>query len=97
MAEAKSNRFNIQSIRPARISALRVAESWKLRPYRPDYGLDFALEVFEDFPPDANRFSTEPDLGEHIFIQLKSSKEPDLKAVRYPSPAQRGKGTGGLG
>lgn len=45
--------------------------SWVLREYRPDYGLDYAVEVFEDAS------SAYPQtLGEHFFIQLKSTDAP---------------------
>lgn len=40
---------------------------WILREYRPDYGLDYALEIFSQ--PSDGRYET---LGEHIFVQLKS-------------------------
>lgn len=45
---------------------------WVLREYRPDYGLDFALEIFDEIAdPDLN-FRQYQTLGEHLFIQLKS-------------------------
>lgn len=57
-----------------------MPENWVLREYRPDYGLDFAVEVFED--------ATKPypqTLGEHFFIQLKSTVSPKVSALRlYP-------------
>ena len=49
--------------------------SWVVRDYRPDYGVDFAVEVFKraGLDWDGNeRFET---LGEHVFVQLKSCKE----------------------
>ncbi|HLA64919.1 MAG TPA: DUF4365 domain-containing protein [Rhodothermales bacterium] len=51
---------------------------WELRAYQPDYGLDFALEVFS--PPDSQRNSE--TLGEHIFIQLKSTEEASLAQLK---------------
>ncbi|MEP2988470.1 MAG: DUF4365 domain-containing protein [Parasphingorhabdus sp.] len=54
----------------------KLPKSWKLREYKPDYGLDFALEVFEDFPVDASPYATSQTLGEHMFIQLKSTSAP---------------------
>ena len=39
---------------------------WVVRPYQPDYGIDFAVEVFD---PAGSGFVT---LGEYFFIQLKS-------------------------
>lgn len=50
----------------------KLPGSWELRAYHPDYGLDFALELFGDFPPGAGRASGVETLGEHIFIQLKT-------------------------
>lgn len=48
--------------------------SWVLRDYRPDYGLDYSLEVFRKtgLEGSAPKFET---LGEHVFIQLKSCSE----------------------
>jgi hypothetical protein len=45
---------------------------WVLRAYRPDYGLDFSLEVFRQPTDKAKKHATYETLGEHLFIQLKS-------------------------
>lgn len=55
---------------------------WVLREYRPDYGLDFSLEIFKrvqgaDADPEA--FET---LGEHLFIQLKSTRLTKPRALK---------------
>ncbi len=52
----------------------RLPSHWKLRPYRPDYGLDFALEVFAPPKDPTAKFREYETLGEHIFIQLKSAQ-----------------------
>lgn len=52
-----------------------MPRGWKIREYRPDYGLDFAIEVFSQ--PDPNTKARET-LGEHFFVQLKSTRSPDL-------------------
>ena len=41
-------------------------EEWVVREYHPDYGIDFAVEVFDS---QEGGFVT---LGEHFFVQLKS-------------------------
>lgn len=56
--------------------ASKLPRSWKLREYRPDYGLDYALELFEDFPDIPRPQDTVETLGEHIFIQLKTKANP---------------------
>jgi hypothetical protein len=43
-----------------------LPDAWVVRPYQPDYGIDFAVEVFDSF---GDGFVS---LGEHFFIQLKS-------------------------
>jgi hypothetical protein len=48
-----------------------LPQHWVLREYRPDYGLDYALEIFSP-PSSALKYITCETLGEHIFIQLKS-------------------------
>ena len=50
----------------------KLPRSWKLRNYRPDYGLDFGLELFDEFPDDWDRTSVVETLGEHLFVQLKT-------------------------
>ncbi len=64
----------------ARFKALLPPE-WVVRNYRPDYGLDLAVELFK--PPDsAGKSET---LGEHIFVQLKSVQEGDYTTHRVHS------------
>jgi hypothetical protein len=50
-----------------------IPKGWVLRNYRPDYGIDYILEVFQPLPNNdyGNTFET---LGEHLFIQLKGKK-----------------------
>ena len=55
----------------------KIPENWVLREYRPDYGLDFAVEVFE------GEGSPYPQtLGEHFFIQLKSTVSAKTGALQ---------------
>lgn len=50
-----------------------LPKSWVLREYRPDYGLDFAVEVFKTVEsPEKSKRPTYVTLGEHFFVQLKS-------------------------
>jgi hypothetical protein len=47
-----------------------LPKNWILRDYRPDYGLDFALEVFREVPQDDGKHGAKGSfetLGEHIF------------------------------
>ncbi len=48
---------------------------WRLRSFQPDYGLDYALELFQPAPislgAPEGAYET---LGEHIFIQLKGAR-----------------------
>ena len=48
-----------------------MPKTWEMRKYSPDYGLDFAVEVFE-----GEDKSSPQTLGEHFFIQLKSTQSP---------------------
>lgn len=52
-----------------------LPDHWVLRKYRPDYGLDFTLELFDE--PDKKTGNCET-LGEHFFIQLKSTKTAEI-------------------
>lgn len=55
-----------------RLLRARLPRHWVLREYRPDYGLDFALETFRHPTADGKQHATYETLGEHVFIQLKS-------------------------
>jgi len=54
-----------------------MPKNWVLREYRPDYGLDYAVEVFE-----GTGSSYPQTLGEHFFIQLKSTESPKLGTLQ---------------
>lgn len=55
-----------------------LPKHWVLREYRPDYGLDYALEIFSPLSS-ALKYITCETLGEHIFIQLKSVSTTETK------------------
>jgi len=57
-----------------------LPRSWVLREYRPDYGLDYAVEVFATSISEGAARTYET-LGEHFFIQLKSVQETDPKSL----------------
>jgi hypothetical protein len=59
--------------RSLQIVSMNVPAEWVCRPYRPDYGIDFAFEVFENNP--AGKLST---MGEHFFVQLKSANRAEI-------------------
>lgn len=54
----------------------KLPHHWLLRDYRPDYGLDFTIETFKTAVAAAGKPKTYETLGEHVFVQLKSSAEP---------------------
>lgn len=64
-----------------RLLASKLPRSWQLRPYRPDYGLDYALELFEDFPDSPHAQHSVETLGEHLFIQLKTISKPETRSL----------------
>lgn len=56
--------------------------NWVVREYRPDYGLDFAVEIFQEVPDQIGTFET---LGEHFFVQLKSVKAFKSQTIAVPA------------
>ncbi len=64
-------KINTHLIEEKSLKILReiLPEYWTIREYKPDYGLDLAIEFFEKVEDSLNRvFDT---LGEHLFVQLK--------------------------
>jgi hypothetical protein len=59
----------------------KLPKHWELRNYRPDYGLDFTLEVFKPVENLLGASALYETLGEHIFIQLKSIAAPKIKQL----------------
>lgn len=55
-----------------------IPNHWVVHEYKPDYGIDFVLEIFED-PKGRPSF---PTLGEHIFIQLKGTQTARYKKLK---------------
>lgn len=53
----------------------RLPTYWTIREYRPDYGIDLAIELFE---ANGDSFDT---LGEHLFVQLKGSTNLKTKSL----------------
>jgi hypothetical protein len=58
-----------------------IPPHWVLREYRPDYGLDYSLEIFAEARATRGG-ATYETLGEHLFMQLKSSRETTAKPLR---------------
>lgn len=70
-----------------------LPDYWTVRDYKPDYGIDFAVEIFE-----ANNVSSYDTLGEHLFIQLKGTQSATIQKLKlqsrlnvekYPLPSTR--------
>lgn len=53
----------------------KLPKHWVMREYRPDYGLDFAIETFKSGENEGRPAMFET-LGEHFFVQLKSIATP---------------------
>lgn len=59
----------------------KLPSHWVLREYRPDYGLDFAIEIFKPSVTSLGSPNTYETLGEHLFVQLKSIAKPVIKSL----------------
>jgi len=57
----------------------KLPKHWVLREYRPDYGLDFTIEVFKSVDNSLAASAGYETLGEHFFVQLKSIAAPKVK------------------
>lgn len=56
-----------------------LPQHWVVRPYRPDYGIDLAVELFE---PLADEPGTAIALGETFLVQVKSTETVDSVQLR---------------
>lgn len=55
---------------------------WVIRDYRPDYGIDLLIELFDYIDPEQTQAAT---LGEALFVQVKSTEVVDAGRLRaYP-------------
>ena len=54
---------------------------WIVREYRPDYGLDFTIELFKAGKVQEGKSATFETLGEHVFVQLKSTETEAPKTM----------------
>ncbi|MBU2512147.1 DUF4365 domain-containing protein [bacterium] len=54
-----------------------LPDHWTIRSYKPDYGLDLSIELFE-FKKNDRGDTVYDTLGEHIYVQVKGTKAPDL-------------------
>ena len=59
-----------------------LPNEWVIRKYRPDYGVDLAVEVFKYIDPQKAIAET---LGENFLVQLKSSATTDISTLRVYS------------
>lgn len=59
----------------------KLPKHWVIREYRPDYGLDFTIEIFKSAENSSTAIAAYETLGEHFFIQLKSIAAPDVKQL----------------
>ncbi|KAA9017980.1 DUF4365 domain-containing protein [Niallia endozanthoxylica] len=53
-----------------------LPDYWTIREYKPDYGIDLEIELFE--PKDEDKKRVYDTLGEHIFIQVKGTENIDF-------------------
>jgi hypothetical protein len=63
-----------------------LPKEWVIHEYRPDYGVDYSVELFSptSLQPAGGRVAFET-LGEHVFVQLKSTRCAKTQTKRVPS------------
>jgi hypothetical protein len=66
-----------------------LPEEWVIRDYRPDYGIDLAVELFKYID---NEHKVAETLGETLFLQLKSIATINIETVRVFSRGNVAKG-----
>ncbi len=72
-------RQHIMEDRSMRIVRDRLPDHWVVRAYRPDYGIDLLVELFEFVDADETQAAT---LGEMLFVQVKSTEVVNVRTQR---------------
>lgn len=72
-------RQHIMEDRSMRIVRDRLPDHWVVRDYRPDYGIDLLIELFEFVDAERAQAAT---LGETLFVQVKSTEVAELRTLR---------------
>lgn len=75
----KRVRQHIMEDRSVRTIRDALPEEWLIREYKPDYGIDLTIELFE-FIDHENEVSA--TLGETVFVQVKSKREVERSRRR---------------
>lgn len=74
----KRVRQHIMEDRSIRIVREVLPDEWVVREYRPDYGIDLTIELFEYVDPERTIAAT---LGETLFVQVKSTETVELRTL----------------
>lgn len=72
-------RQHIMEDRSLRIVRDLLPEHWVIREYRPDYGIDLTVELFEVLEQEPDQAAT---LGETLFVQVKSTEVVEARRLR---------------
>lgn len=70
---------HIMEDRSIRIIQDLLPDQWVIRPYKPDYGIDLTIELFEFVDDEQREAAT---LGETLFVQVKSAEVVDAATIR---------------
>jgi Domain of unknown function (DUF4365) len=70
---------HIMEDRSIRIIQDLLPDQWVTRPYKPDYGIDLTIELFEFVDAEQREAAT---LGETLFVQVKSTEVVDAATIR---------------
>lgn len=65
--------------RSIRIVRDLLPDHWVVRDYKPDYGIDLTIELFEYLEQEPDQAAT---LGETVFVQVKSTEAVDARRLR---------------
>jgi len=72
-------RQHIMEDRSIRIVRDLLPDHWVIREYKPDYGIDLTIELFEFLEQEPDQAAT---LGETLFVQVKSTEVVDARRLR---------------
>lgn len=82
MTSKRKTKSHIVDTKAIEIIKRKLPVHWTVRDYRPDYGIDLVVELFEKPDYDSQDKDVYDTLGEHLFVQVKGTSKTERKKYK---------------